>query len=147
MTRALRLLPLLLLGLVAAPARAQPPVWVVHGPHATVVLFGSVHLLPAGLDWEPPRLKAALAGASDLWFEVPIDDATALAAAQEATRRGMLPEGRSLSDELDPVGRAKLARAADACDLPLDGLNKLRPWFAELSLSASSYRQYGAGRE
>ena len=37
-----------------APARAQPPMWIVRSPQATLVLFGSVHLLPAGLDWRPP---------------------------------------------------------------------------------------------
>ena len=35
--------------LIAVPAWAKPPVWVAHGPHATVVLFGSVHILPGAL--------------------------------------------------------------------------------------------------
>ena len=56
--------------LLAGAAIAQPPVWVVHGPHATVVLFGSVHILPPGLDWEPPKLKEALGQASDLLKKV-----------------------------------------------------------------------------
>ena len=50
-----------LIGLTAGAADARPPVWVVHGPHATVVLFGSVHLLPAGLDWEPERVRTGAA--------------------------------------------------------------------------------------
>ncbi len=41
-----------------------------HG--AVVVLFGSIHLLPAGLDWRPPALDDALARADALWFELPI---------------------------------------------------------------------------
>ena len=40
-----------------------------------MVIFGSVHVLPPGLDWRPKALDAALAKADDLWFELPIDPA------------------------------------------------------------------------
>jgi uncharacterized protein YbaP (TraB family) len=147
MIRAFRCLIFALALTAAAPAKAQPPVWVVRGPHATIVLFGSVHLLPPGLDWEPPGLKQALGQATDLWFEIPIDQTSNLAAAQFATHRGILPPGLKLSDELSPESREKLANAAHTCGLPLDGLEHLRPWYADLALSVASYRQYGAGVE
>ncbi|MBV9509497.1 MAG: TraB/GumN family protein [Caulobacteraceae bacterium] len=156
MPRALRLVRLLLLlcalpapcvVLAAAPAQAQPPVWVAHGPHATVVLFGSIHLLPPGLDWEPPELKTAIGQADDLWFEVPIDQAASLKAAQMAVQLGLEPQGHTLSEALSPETRARLAKAAQTCGLPMAGLDRLRPWYAELALSVASYRQYGAGVE
>ncbi len=40
-----------------SPAQAKPPIWVVRSPHATLVLFGSIHLLPAGLDWRPREAR------------------------------------------------------------------------------------------
>jgi len=141
------LVPSLLLCFLTAPARAQPPVWIVHGPHATLILFGSIHLLPPGLDWEPPRLKQALSEANELWFEIPFDQSASLAAFQEATRRGHQPQGHTLDDDLDASGRAKLALAAKTCGLPLDGVNQLRPWYADMLLSVASIRQYGAGAE
>jgi len=124
--------------LAAAPARAQPPVWVVHGPHATVVLFGSVHLLAPGVDWEPAVLKTALTQANDLWFEIPIDPASALGAQQYAVKRGLLPEGQTLNAELAPADRDRLAAAAKICGLPLTLLDRLRPWYADLALSVAS---------
>ncbi|MGH6957179.1 MAG: hypothetical protein ACREEW_11005, partial [Caulobacteraceae bacterium] len=45
----------------AASAFAKPPIWIVRSPKASMVLFGSVHLLPAGLDWRPAALDKALA--------------------------------------------------------------------------------------
>jgi len=143
MTRFLRSLGLAVLAcaaLAAAPARAQPPVWIVHGPHATVVLFGSVHLLAPGIDWEPPALKAALAQANDLWFEIPIDKSSALGAQQYAIKRGLLPEGQTLSAELTPADRERLAAAAKICGLPMPLLDRLRPWYADLALSVASYK-------
>jgi len=147
MRRALKILPFLLLCLFAAPVRAQPPVWIVHGPHATLVLFGSIHLLPPGLDWEPPRLKQALAESNELWFEIPIDQSASLAAFQDAARRGHQPDGHMLSQDLDPASRTSLVQAAEACGLSVDGLNELRPWYADMLLSVASIRQYGAGAE
>jgi len=130
--------------LAATTAKAQPPLWIVHGPHATVVLFGSVHLLAPGIDWEPPALKTALAQADQLWFEIPIDPASALGAQQVAIKRGLLPEGQTLSAELTPADRDRLAKAAQLCGLPLSLLDHLRPWYADLALSVASYKQADA---
>jgi uncharacterized protein YbaP (TraB family) len=136
-----------LLALAAAPARVQPPVWVVHGPHATVVMFGSVHLLPGDVDWEPGTLKEALAHADELWFEIPIDKSSALSAQQAAIRLGVLPNGQTLSAELSPEDRVRLAEAAKTCNLPLPLLDRLRPWYADLALSVSSFKLANANSD
>jgi uncharacterized protein YbaP (TraB family) len=148
MLRALRLwLVCAVLSLGAGAARAQPPIWVVHGRHATVVLFGSVHLLPPGLNWRPPPLDQAIAQANDLWFEIPLDDAANLKAGQLALARGLQPAGETLSGELSPDARTKLAKAAQASGLPVAGLDRLRPWLAEITLAVAAYRHAGATEE
>ena len=55
----------------AVPALALPPVWTVRDADSDMLLFGSVHMLPAGLAWRPPALDAALKSADDLWLEIP----------------------------------------------------------------------------
>jgi uncharacterized protein len=150
MNRILKRLGLALLAcasLTATTAKAQPPVWIVHGPHATVVLFGSVHLLAPGVDWEPQALKDALAKADDLWFEIPISPADSLAAQQIAIKRGLLPEGQTLSAELTPADRDQLAKAAVICGLSLPLLDRLRPWYADLALSVASTKLADAGSD
>lgn len=145
MLRTLRLaLISALMGLAAGVAQAQPPLWVVHGPHGVVVLFGSVHLLPPGLDWEPPRLAQAARQARDIWFEVPLDDAAVLTATQIAVERGLQPAGATLDAQLSDAGRARLARVAQANGVAPDGLQRLRPWLAEITLSLAGYRRVGA---
>src|SRR5580698_10130289 len=96
--RALRLaLMVLFVGAIAGAAAAEPAVWVVKSPTATIVLFGSVHLLPPELKSEPPKLVRALAAANEVWFEIPIDEADNLAAGQAALAAGLQPAGGSLS--------------------------------------------------
>jgi uncharacterized protein YbaP (TraB family) len=142
--RALASLAALGLLLVAAPAWAKPPVWVLHGKGATITLFGSVHILPRGVDWEPAALKAALAGADELWFETPIDPASLMDASRQALAKGLLPEGQSLSALLSDEGNMRLKAAAGTYHLPLPQLDRLRPWLAELTVSAAAYAKDGA---
>jgi uncharacterized protein len=133
--------------LVAGAAAARPPVWVVHGSQATVVLFGSVHILPPGLDWEPPALKTTLANANDLWFEIPLDPASSATASRLAVAQGLQAKGENLSAELSPKGRARLIRVAKSAGVNVESIEQLRPWLAEITLSLAVYAQAHAAAD
>jgi uncharacterized protein YbaP (TraB family) len=139
----LALAALLAIVLAASPARAKPPVWTAHGQGADILLFGSVHILPRDLDWEPQALKDALAQADELWFEIPIDPASTLNIARMALAKGLLPPGQSLSDLMPPRDRKPLADVAQALHLPLPDLERLRPWLAELTIAQAAYAKDG----
>lgn len=129
---------------LAGAARALPPVWVVRDRDSEVVLFGSVHVLPPGLAWEPPALAKALKDADDLWFELPIDPATAALTGQLATQQGMLAPAQSLFRLLGPEDSARLRRVAAAYDVSPALLDRLQPWLAEITLADGAYRKAGA---
>ncbi len=126
---------------IPAPAAAEPAVWTIRDADSTIVLFGSVHLLPGGLDWRPATLDAALAEADDLWFETLTDDAASSLAAR---RLGVLPAGESLTARLTPEGRARLQRQAERLGLSPAAVDHLRPWLADLTLSVAALLQDGA---
>jgi uncharacterized protein YbaP (TraB family) len=132
------------LSLAGGRALAQPPMWVAHGAHSTLFMFGSVHLLPLGLDWEPPALAAALATADEVWFELPIDQATDIEAARLAEARGALPPGDRLSALLTADQQARLSRVTRALGLAPEAIERMRPWLAEVTLSLASDEQSGA---
>jgi len=128
----------------AAPAAAQPPVWTVRDHDSTIVLFGSVHVLPRGLDWRPDALDEALAQADDLWFETPVGAESEALAVQAMRESGYLPAGENLADLLSPEGRARLARVCAALSLPPEGLLRLRPWLADVTLGVVALARQGA---
>ena len=140
----LRILLVAVLALYAGAAQAKPPVWVVRDKDSELVLFGSIHVLPAGLDWRPARLDAALASAEDLWFEMPMDAAARAESGRLAMQRGVLPEGQTLSSLLSPDGAARLKRLTTAFGLSLEQLDRLKPWYAESALAVAQYRRSGA---
>lgn len=128
----------------AGTARAEPPMWVVRDRNSQLVLFGSVHVLPPGLAWEPAALKRAIAQADDIWFELPIDAATEAQTAQLATQLGVLAPDESLFRMLPPADSAQLARVAKAYDVSPVLLDRLKPWMAEIALAGGAYRKAGA---
>lgn len=139
---------LILVALSAAcappPAQAQPAVWIVRDHDSEMLLFGSIHLLPPGLDWRPAALDAALAKADDLWFELPVDPATEQEAARLAMRLGVLPPGPGLYERLPEDSRLRLGRMAVKYGLPPNVLDQLKPWFAEVMLVTTMVGAQGA---
>lgn len=136
----------LIAGLIAAgAAQARPPVWVVRDHDSELVLFGSVHLLPPNMDWRPPALVKAIEGADDVWFELPIDAATEAETARLAGRLGLLAPDQSLFKLLPPADAQRLMRVAKRYDVDLAVVDRLKPWLADVALSAAAYKKAGAG--
>jgi uncharacterized protein YbaP (TraB family) len=128
--------PLLLLACLAPGlALARPAMWTVRDADSEIVLFGSVHVLPADLDWKPPALAAALARADDLWFEIPFDPESQGRFGALAQARGLLPPGQTLSGRLSKAGRARLQKICAAYAIPMAEIDRMRPWLAEVRLS------------
>jgi uncharacterized protein YbaP (TraB family) len=129
--------------LFAGAAQAKPPVWIVRDHDSEMLLFGSVHVLPQGLDWKPAKLDRALKAADDVWFELPVDPASEAEVARLAAAHGVLPPGQSLSKMLDPPNAARLARVAQSYGASLPLIDRLEPWFAEVVLAVSLYTRSG----
>ena len=130
-------------GAVSAVA-AQPAIWTVRSRTATIVLFGSIHLLPPGLDWRPPALDAALSKADELWFEVPITALSEGQANSEARSRGALPQGRHLFSLVTPDEAERLRRVAIALHCDPGAIDQMQPWMAEFTLSVAEDASGGA---
>lgn len=129
---------------LAAPARAEPPVWVVRDADSEVVLFGSIHVLPPGLAWRPKALDRALAEAQDLWFELPSGPAAEAEVARLAATLGILPPGQSLFRLLPAEDAALLMKVARTYGVEPANLDRLEPWLAEVALAGAAYRKSGA---
>jgi len=119
--------------LAAFPAAAEPALWKVQGPHATVYLFGTVHVLKPGTRWRSQKIEAAFKASDVLWEEVKdSDDAEAI---QPLVLKYGLDLSKPLSSKLDDAGKAKLAAAEASLNLPQAQLEALRPWMAGLTLT------------
>jgi uncharacterized protein YbaP (TraB family) len=133
------------LAVAAAPAaRAKPPVWIVRDADSTIVLFGSVHVLPQGLDWRPQALTDALAKADDLWFEIPIDLSAQIESERAMEEHGLLKPREDLFDALAPDQAARLRRVCASLSLSEAAIGRMQPWYAEVTLSYAVDARAGA---
>src|SRR5579862_5084350 len=63
----------------AVRAAAEPAIWVVKGPHATVYLFGTIHALAKDQSWHSAKIDAAIQQSQTLYLEVPnFEDASGI---------------------------------------------------------------------
>lgn len=130
------------LTLAAAPsAYAQPAIWKVQGPHATVYLFGTVHTLRAGTVWRSPKIDSAFNASKALYEE--LENTGDQAAMQPLVAKYGLDPSHTLSSRLDAAGSAELTRVANKLGAPVSQLDMLRPWMASIGLSTLSQVKAG----
>lgn len=134
------LLALLTLGL-AAPAVAEPALWVIKDADTTLYVFGSLHALKPGVEWRSAKFDQAFAASSEVVFEAVVpDDPKALAPLIQTL--GLDPAG-GLSAKLSPDARTRLAEAANTYGLPPAALERMRPWLAATTLGSAPLLRAG----
>jgi uncharacterized protein len=133
MTFITRLLATAALAFTATHAAAEPALWKVQGPKATVYLFGTVHVLKPTTVWHSPKIDAAFNASGALYEE--IVNADDQAAAQPLIMQYGVDAAHPLSTKLDEAGRAKLAEVTAPLGVTPAQLEPLRPWVASVTIS------------
>jgi uncharacterized protein YbaP (TraB family) len=132
----------------AGLGHAQPALWTVRDADSTITLFGSIHVLPKGLDWESPELRQRLAAADDIWFEIPMDDASRGDGAVLGLQLGLVGPGQpTLSTMLSKKDFAHFRKLWEKFNGPPDLPDRCQPWFAESMLVVLAARKAGFDTE
>jgi uncharacterized protein YbaP (TraB family) len=130
--------------LATAPARADPALWVVRSPTATIHLFGTIHVLKPGVVWRSAALDTAFRQSATLWTEIANPDDPAVAGPLMQQLGGADP-AHPLSSLLDATDRSALAAAAVTLHMPqgVESLDRFRPWAAAVVLTIVPIIQAG----
>jgi len=126
---------------VAAPQKAHPALWTVHGKKSTVYLFGSIHLLPPNLAWRDERIDKAIRSADTFVFETALD---ADAAKKYFDANGSLPAGQSLKALLPSPSQDDLEADMASVHLPEARFDTRRPWVVSVVLETVRATEMGA---
>jgi uncharacterized protein YbaP (TraB family) len=114
---------------------AHPVIWHVKTPHGSITLFGSLHLLPANMDWLTPEIMRAVRRADAFVFEVPTDSDAQKYLDDLIAQHGSLPAGQSLRAQLSPESQAAFDAAIAAAHLSPALTDREQPWLAALQLN------------
>lgn len=127
------------------PAPARPALFVVQDADTTIWLFGTIHLLPEGIDWQTPVVRDAVARADMLVTEIPNGQLQGGAATFEKIAYAHnLPPALS---RVAPGQRQALLRALDAADLTLAEADHLKTWAIATLIGGGAARSMGASRD
>ncbi|MCS5699119.1 TraB/GumN family protein [Cyanobium sp. FGCU-52] len=138
-------LALALFGLAGSPAPAAAAdglLWRVRGPVGTLLLAGTLHRLPPGVEL-PPLYRRWCAQADRLLMEVDpaaLELSTLLPLTME---RALQPPGGSLETDLGPGLWRRLTDRLAPLGLAPELLRQLRPWAVLLLLSGRELERQG----
>ena len=121
--------------------QAHPALWKVADHDTTIYLFGTIHLLPPGIDWLNGPLAYALDHSDTLMTELPDLPPGDVAAA--LLRHGTLPAGRSLREIMNVKQRAQLEATLTRLGLPLATYDRKKPWVAAATLPILQLQKAG----
>lgn len=130
----------LALAACAKPAEVRPALWLVEGPGGEKAwLLGTIHALPAPVDWRSDTVDQALAQSDRLVLEVAAvddDQATASTFASLASSPGLPP----VEQRLPPDLRDDLAAAMQSGGMRPGSLDGYESWAVALMLQQAASR-------
>jgi uncharacterized protein len=122
-------------GLAPVEARAETPtplMWVVKDHDSTVYLFGSIHLMKPGVEWQTPKIKDAFAKSETLWLELTdMDDQAKMMGLVQ--KYGIDPSQKATSG-LTPEEVTRLEGILTSKGMTLQHIMPLKKWMVSLVL-------------
>ena len=125
----------------AQDAEQGLPMWVIRDADSTIYITGTIHMLPAELQWDSEKLRNAIKAADELWLEIPMSSDVAKFAQDSMPM--MMKHAISptpLSKLLTPEETATLKARIAEFGLPPETfamMNGMKPWFATIMLGIS----------
>ena len=120
-----------------------PALWKVADEDTTIYLFGTVHALPADMDWKTPVVANALAEAGSLVTEIDMTPAKLAEVGPMMVQRASLPQGQTLRSLMDDEQRASYEAGLSRLGIPTTALDNFEPWFAAITVAQVMMQKAG----
>ena len=127
----------------SAVVNAKPALWKVSDKDTTIWLFGTIHILPAGITWYSGPIAKALEGSDMLVTEI-VDPSDPAVQARVA-RIALSSPPTNLRETLPAKERAQYEAAMASLKLPVATFDANDPWYAAVALSTLPLMKDGFG--
>lgn len=126
-----------------APPPVRPALWKVSDADTTIYLFGTVHILPAGIEWYQGKVASAFEDSQQLVTEI-VEDGTPKTGMME---KAALPPGQNLRAMLPAADKTRYEAALAQLGMPAGSFDRYEPWLAALVLSIAPLSKAGFAPE
>ena len=118
------------------PIVPRPAIWLVADEDTRIYLFGTIHMLPPGLQWRSPAFDNVVAQADELVMEIGEDPAdTELAAIASSV---MIGKQVPILWRVSPDRREALREMIEAVDLPVNTFDGIQTWAAAMGIAVAA---------
>ena len=117
----------------SANAASGPALWRIADDDTTIYLFGTVHVLPEGVDWFDGRIESAFDASDEFITEVGLDDMEGM--QQVIGEKAMLQGEETLRELMTEENRAQYEAALGNFGIPPQTFDQMEPWMAAMTLS------------
>jgi len=122
--------------LMTSPASADPTLWHIQDEDSDIYVFGTVHILRPGIEWQTEAVMSAFEAADTVYFEAPVNDPDQAPAMQRVVfANAMNPAGVTLSSLVSEDTWQSIESFAPQVGASAAQLEPLRPWIATIQLS------------
>lgn len=126
----------------AFPQEGKGFLWEVQSEKSTVYLLGSIHLLKKENYPLSQKIESAFKNSNFLVVEANIQDQDKMN-SPTIMATAFYPPNDSIAEHLSPETYELLKKEAAKLDLPLEMINKQRPWFLSMALEAMELLKLG----
>jgi uncharacterized protein YbaP (TraB family) len=131
----------------AQAGAARPALWQVKDRDTTIYLFGTIHLLPQGYQWQTPKLSQAMQRSNGLVVETLVDTKNPAELMGVLMRLGMSPNLPPLLNRVPLEKRAALQAAVARSGVPMAAFDRMETWAAAFTLIGTQFRSIGLQSE
>lgn len=124
---------------LTTPAEPKPALWVVRDEDTTIYLFGTIHVMRAGVNWFHPRIRQAFNESEELVTEIP--EAEFRDAPYLFVQRAITDDGLPLTEHLTAEQLSLYRRGMARVGVPVSYFEPVEPWVPTFLLMSG-----GSGR-
>jgi len=126
---------------------AKPALWKIADADTTIYLFGTIHILPQGYDWETPKITAALNASQGLILEAVLDGQSPDQIAGALQGLAMDTPVPPITERVAPQQRAALDKAIAKSGLPRLAFDQMESWAVALMLASAQLKDLPASSD
>jgi uncharacterized protein YbaP (TraB family) len=127
----------------ACGANAAPAIWKVSDEDSSVWLFGSIHMLPHGMEWRTEIFDNLIDEADRIYFETDLGTQAQTRILALTMERGFARDGLLLNQRIDSKLMSKVRSAAETYAVPVPTLLAMQPWMAASTISVAALTAAG----
>ncbi|MCB2087213.1 MAG: TraB/GumN family protein [Sphingomonadaceae bacterium] len=125
----------------------SPALWLLRDDDTHIYLFGTFHVLPAGLEWRTAPLNRVIASADVLVVETSDEEMDGQIDTVVEAMIGDITKREPISSRLSPASAAKWKKLIGFMDMPVEMVDRMPPIFSFMMLGMAQMDDLGSSGE